>query len=73
MRFLKGKGFKVEVLKQYISKTILKVEKDGLVYSIELMDGIVDIKRYMNLILFSHKQKVEIEELRKELRNRSVL
>lgn len=44
VRFLNENGFKVEILKQYISKTILKVEKDGLTYSIELLDGIVDIK-----------------------------
>lgn len=66
-KFLEKNGFEFEILRQYNSKTKFKVKKDGMEYIFELLAGVEDIKKYMSMFLFTHNQKVEIKNLKKEL------
>lgn len=65
-KFLEKNGFEFEMLRQYNSKTKFMVKRDGISYVWELPAGVEDIRKYMNLFLFCHNQKVEFENLKKE-------
>lgn len=42
-------GFEWKCLKQYMSKTVYELSKDGLTYKWELPFGVTDMKSYMEL------------------------
>ena len=57
-------GFEFELLKQYNSKTVYRISKDGLTYKWELPFGVIEMGKYMKLCGESHDMMVELRELR---------
>lgn len=51
-------GFECEMLKQYNSKTVYRLSKDGLTYEWELPFGVIDMGKYMKLCDELHEMKV---------------
>lgn len=61
-------GFEGEIVKQYLSKTVFKVFKDGVTDTFELSQDIAykDIERYMNQFAKNWEVLQELRELRKK-------
>lgn len=59
--------FEGKIVKQYVSKTIFQIEKDGVSDKFELPQGIVfkDISAYMNQFQKNWDMLCELQELRK--------
>lgn len=66
-RFLLKEGYRVELVKQYASKSIYHIEKNGINETIEIPYNIPDCKKYMKLIDSSFKRKEENLILKKKL------
>lgn len=64
--WLNEHGFKLEVQKQYISKTIYKIEKGGFETDLELPASVDNIKKYMESYEKDFEIKIELEKLKKE-------
>ena len=65
-RWFAQHGFEWKCVKQYISKTVYEISKDGLTYKWELPYGVTDAKKYMDLACGkSHEMALEIERLKK--------
>ena len=60
-------GFEWECVKQYNSKTVYRLSKDGLTYEWELPFGVTEMGKYMKLCGESHKMAVELRGLREAL------
>ncbi len=59
--------FEGKIVKQYVSKTIFQIEKDGINDKFELPQGIVfkDISAYMNQFQKNWNMLCKLQELRK--------
>lgn len=49
-RKMKAKGFEVTMLKQYISKTIYVISKDGVEQKVEVPSNVTDTTLYANML-----------------------
>ena len=65
-------GYDGRIIKQYISKTIFEISKDGVTDKFELPQGIVfkNIKGYMEQYRQNWNLLCELQKLRKETENR---
>ncbi len=64
IKWLENHGFEYEIKKQYMSKTVFELTKDGLTYKWELPYGVTDMRAYMEQACgFTHKMRVELERL----------
>ena len=50
-RKMKTKGFEITMLKQYISKTVYTISKDGFEQKVEVPSNITDTTLYANMLL----------------------
>lgn len=66
-KFLEKKGFTVKLVKQYNSKTVYDVSRNGLSERLEIPCAIVDKKKYMDSVLNGFEMKEEIERLKSTL------
>lgn len=64
IKWLNDNQFEGKIVKQYVSKTIFEIEKDGIVDKFELPQGIENISAYMkqyqknwNMLCELHKLK----------------
>ena len=69
-KWFKDNGFEFKLIKQYVSKTVYEVRKDGLVEKFELLNGVTDIKKYMGQFAYSFGLALRIERAKKELKDR---
>lgn len=72
IKWLNDNGFDGELEKQYVSKTIFSLEKDGVKSKFELPQGIVfkSISDYMEQFEKNWEILVRLEELRNETKGR---
>lgn len=49
-RKMKAKGFEITMLKQYISKTVYAISKDGVEQKVEVPSNITDTSLYANML-----------------------
>lgn len=66
-RYLLNKGYHVELIKQFNSKTKYLISKDGLTAIIELPVSVSDNKKYMDMIDDSFNMKIEIQSLKSKI------
>lgn len=59
-RKMKAKGFEVTMLKQYISKTIYVISKDGVEQKVEVPSNVTDTTLYANMLSELFKVSEEI-------------
>lgn len=59
-RKMKAKGFEITMLKQYISKTVYVVSKDGIEQKVEVPSNITDTSLYANMLSELFQVSVEI-------------
>lgn len=50
-RKIKAKGFEITMLKQYISKTVYTISKDGFEQKVEVPSNVTDTTSYANMLL----------------------
>lgn len=50
-RKMKAKGFEITMLKQYISKTVYTISKDGFKQKVEVPSNVTDATLYANMLL----------------------
>ena len=63
-RYLKQKGFNVTLVKQWNSKTIYDVEKDGVKERLEIPVSVVEKKKYMDMVNNSFEMKREVMKMK---------
>ena len=63
-RYLKQKGFNVTLVKQWNSKTIYDVEKDGIKERLEIPVSVVEKKKYMDMVNNSFEMKRELIKMK---------
>ena len=63
-RYLKQKGFKVTLVKQWNSKTVYDVEKDGVKERLEIPVSVVEKKKYMDMVNNSFEMKREVMKMK---------
>lgn len=68
-KWFKTNDFKYKLVKQYISKTVWEISKDGLTYRWELPYDVSDIHSYMKWCNRNHNMLVELNKLRKEVKH----
>lgn len=59
-RKMKAKGFDITMLKQYISKTVYTISKDGIENKVEVPSNITDTTLYANMLSELFKVSAEI-------------
>lgn len=59
-REMKAKGFEITMLKQYISKTVYAISKDGVEQKVEVPSNITDTSLYANMLSELFQVSVEI-------------
>lgn len=59
-RKMKAKGFEITMLKQYISKTVYAISKDGVEQKVEVPSNITDTSLYANMLSELFQASVEI-------------
>ena len=71
IKWLENKGFEGTLEKQYISKTVFTVTRDGSTARFELLQGFTGIKmgRYMEQYERSFNMARELERLREKLKD----
>lgn len=59
-RKMKAKGFEITMLKQYISKTVYTISKDGFEQKVEVPSNTIDTTLYANMLseLFQASAKI---------------
>ena len=67
IKWFNKNGFEGKIVKQYISKTVFEIEKDGVKDKFELPDGIVDIGKYMKAYENNWKMICELKKLRQQV------
>ena len=69
IKWFNENGFDGKIEKQYLSKTIFTVSKDGVADKFELHQDIKikSIKKYIDQYMVNWNRLVELNELRKEL------
>ena len=50
-RKMKAKGFEITMLKQYISKTVYTISKDGFEQKVEVPSNVTDTTSYASMLL----------------------
>lgn len=63
-RYLKQKGFKVTLVKQWNSKTVYDVEKDGIKERLEIPVSVVEKKKYIDMVNNSFEMKREAMKMK---------
>ena len=63
-KYLKQKGFKVTLVKQWNSKTVYDVEKDGVKERLEIPVSVVEKKKYMDMVNNSFEMKREVMKMK---------
>lgn len=63
-RYLKQKGFSVTLVKQWNSKTVYDVEKDGIKERLEIPVSVVEKKKYMDMVNNSFEMKREAMKMK---------
>ena len=68
IKWFEENGYTGRIVRQYVSKTIFEISKDGVSDTFELRQGIVykSIKQYMEQYRENWKLLCELHELRKE-------
>ena len=64
IRWFEENGFKIIDVKQYITKTKFKIIKNGEEDIFELLNGVTDIKKYMEMYDKNFKMKLQIKEMK---------
>ena len=59
-RKMKAKGFDITMLKQYISKTVYVISKDGIEKKVEVPSNVTDTTLYANMLSELFKVSAEI-------------
>jgi hypothetical protein len=59
-RKMKAKGFNITMLKQYISKTVYVISKDGIEQKVEVPSNVTDTTLYANMLSELFKVSAEI-------------
>lgn len=59
-RKMKAKGFEITILKQYISKTVYVISKDGVEQKVEVPSNVTDTTLYANMLLELFQVSAEI-------------
>lgn len=69
IQWFNDNGYDGKIIKQYISKTIFEISKDGITEKFELPQGIVfrNIKDYMEQYRKNWELLYELKRLRKEV------
>lgn len=67
--YLKKKGYAVELVRQYQSKTVYDISKDNITDRIELPTAVDNKKKYMEFVDRNFKMKAEISELKSMLKH----
>ena len=69
IKWFNDNGYDGKIIKQYISKTIFEISKDGITEKFELPQGIVfrNIKGYMEQYRKNWELLCELKRLRKEV------
>lgn len=49
-RKMKSKGFEITMLKQYISKTVYVISKDGIEQKVEVQSNVTDTTLYADML-----------------------
>jgi hypothetical protein len=72
IKWLNDNGFNGKLEKQYISKTIFTIEKDGITEKFELPQGIknMNISAYMDQYAKNWDMLCELQKLRKQANNK---
>lgn len=66
-KYLSQKGFNVTLVKQWNSKTVYDIEKDGIKERIEIPASVVEKKRYMDMVINSFEMKLELVKMKSML------
>ena len=68
VKWFEAHGFSGELTKQFLSKTVFTVSKDGISDTMELMQGFegINIAKYMEQYMNSFSLKRELIKLRKQ-------
>lgn len=75
IRWLEENGFQGKLKKQFISKTVFEVEKDGVSDTLEIVMGeknAYDIKEYMKNFAKSFQLKCEVASLREQAKQKGL-
>lgn len=66
IKWFNENGFTGKIIKQYVSKTVFEISKDGFSDKFELPQGIIfkNIKRYMSQFADNWKMFCELQELK---------
>lgn len=66
IKWLNENNFDGKIIKQYISKTVFEISRDGVSDKFELPQGVVfkNIKGYMNQFMNNWKMFCELQKLR---------
>lgn len=67
-KYLKERGYSVELIKAYNSKTIYLISKNGYSENIEIPYAVDKKKSYMDMINDAFNMKLEIIKLKGELK-----
>lgn len=70
IKWFNDNGFDGKIMKQYISKTVFEISKDGVTDKFELPQGIVNIKGYMEQYKHNWKMICELQSLREEAKQK---
>ena len=65
-------GFSFELVKQYVSKTIYLISKDGISEKFELPSEATDIKGYMELFRKSFELEKQIDQMKEQLAEKGI-
>ena len=67
-RWFDQHGFEWKLIKQYLSKTVYEISKDGLTYKWEMPFGVTEPKKYMELACgHNHDLMLQIEALKSSM------
>ena len=71
IKWFEENGFTGKIVKQYVSKTIFEISKDGITDRFELLQGVVfkNIKRYMEQYRRNWSINLELRDLRNKVKD----
>lgn len=72
IKWFNDNGYDGKIIKQYVSKTVFEISKDGVTDKFELPQGIVfkNIKGYMEQYRQNWKMMCELQSLREEAKQK---
>ena len=73
IKWLEDNGYNGKIVKQYISKTIFEISKDGVTDKFELIQSIPsqNIDEYMEQFKRNWEMLCQVQQLRKEVKERN--